>query len=260
MKKIILALASISFFWGCSNEKLAKNTIEISGNIKGLKKGTIYIQRVQDSTIINLDTLIFNGQSTFKSTFKLDQPEMLYMFLDRGTSRSEDNNLLFFAEPTKMTINSELDNFFAMTKVTGSKNHELYEEYKNIISKFNDQKLELIKNKITQIKTKKTISNSEYQQKEDAILKRRYFYAANFAKTHANKTLSPYIVITDIYDMNLKYLLEIQKAMTPEILNSKYGKKCSEYLKKTSSRRHIKYYFYFLEANRFGISKNYIPI
>lgn len=230
MNKILFALSTLLILTSCTDEKLPKNTIKITGNIKGLKKGTVYVQRVQDSTVINLDTIVFNGNSNFESTFKLEEPEMLYLFLDRGTSRSNDNNVLFFAEATQMTINTDLENFFATAKITGSKNHDLYEEYKNIITKFSDQQLELINQKLTLLKNKKPVSNTEFQTKEDALLKRRYLYAANFAKTHGNKHLAPYIVITDIYDMNIKYLQEVQKAISPEIKQSKYGKKCTEYI------------------------------
>jgi hypothetical protein len=60
---------------------------------------------------------------------------MLYLFLDRGVSNSLDNNIPFFAEQGKMNIETSLDFFTADAKITGSKNHELYEEYKEIIEK-----------------------------------------------------------------------------------------------------------------------------
>jgi hypothetical protein len=42
-----------------------------------------------------------------------------------------DNNLVFFAEPGNITIETSLD-FILHPKVSGSKNHDLYQEYKKI--------------------------------------------------------------------------------------------------------------------------------
>jgi hypothetical protein len=69
------------------------------------------------------------------SDIDLKSPEMLYLFLDRGVSNSLDNNLLFFAEPGNINIETKLDSFLYGAKITGSKNHELYEEYKKINSR-----------------------------------------------------------------------------------------------------------------------------
>ncbi len=154
---------------------------------------------------------------------------MLYLYVDRGASNSIDNNLLFFAEPGKMNIDTDLEFFLAKAKITGSKNQELYEQYKDIISKFNDQQLDYLKDELLALKAKKDISE-ENTKKQDALLKRRYLYAGNFALTNANYEVAPYIVLTDIYDINIKYLDTIAKSMSPKVAKSKYGKKLNDYL------------------------------
>lgn len=228
MHKFIIAICSLAIFASCSDKKTEGN-LEISGTIKGLKKGKLYIQRVQDTTLIALDTIVLNGKSTFESTIQLDSPEMLYLFLDRGVSNSVDNNLLFFAEPGKINIDTDLEFFLGKAKITGSKNQELYDQYKSIVSKFNDQQLELVKDELMALKNKTAVS-LENSKKQDAILKRRYLYAANFALTNADHEVAPYIALTDIYDMNLKYLDTIQKSMSPQVAKSKYGKRLNEFL------------------------------
>lgn len=229
MNKIIIALLSLTILTSCGEEKKSADTLEITGNIKGLKKGKLYIQRVQDTALVVLDSIILNGKSTFESTIKLDSPEMLYLFLDRGVSNSIDNNLLFFAEPGKMNIDTDLEFFLAKAKITGSKNQELYEQYKDIISKFNDQQLGYLKDELLALKAKKDIS-VENTKKQDALLKRRYLYAGNFALTNHDYEVAPYIALTDIYDINIKYLDTIAKSMSPKVAKSKYGKKLNEYL------------------------------
>ncbi|MFC4818049.1 MULTISPECIES: DUF4369 domain-containing protein [unclassified Flavobacterium] len=230
MYKLFIAVLSLTVLISCG-EKKAEGNLEITGNIKGLKKGKLYIQKVEDTTLIALDTIILNGSSAFKSHINLESPEMLYLFVDRGVTNSIDNNLLFFAEPGKINIDTDLDFFLADAKITGSKNHELYDKYKDIISKFNDQQLVLLKEQLMGLKGNKNYSEEANQKKQEALLKKRYLYAGNFALTNADKEIAPYIALTDIYDMQPKFLDRIHKAMTPEVAKSKYGKKFTEYLK-----------------------------
>lgn len=232
MYKYIVTIAALLFLGSCTEKELAANEVQITGNIKGFKKGKLYIQRVQDSTLVALDTIVLNGKSSFESTIKLDSPEMLYLFVDRGVSNSMDNNLLFFAEPGKINIDTNLEFFLAEAKITGSKNQELYDQYKDIISKFNDEQLELLKAQIIGNKGNKNYSAEENSKKQDALLKRRYLYAANFAMTNADHEVAPYIAITDIYDMQPRFLDSIHIKMTPKVASSKYGKKFTEFLKK----------------------------
>jgi hypothetical protein len=67
---------------------------------------------------------------------------MLYLFLDRG-GNSLDNNLLFFAEPGNINIETKLDSFLYELKSQDQKNQELYEEYKKI-TRFRDDNLTLL--------------------------------------------------------------------------------------------------------------------
>lgn len=229
MYKVIIAVASLAVFASCS-EKKSEGNLHITGNVKGLKKGKLYIQKVEDTTLVVLDTIILNGDSTFESNLTIESPEMLYLYLDRGVSNSPDNNLLFFAEPGNINIDTDLEFFLAKAKITGSKNQELYDQYKDIVSKFNEQQLEMVKDELIALKAKKTISEEESTKKQDALLKRRYLYAANFALTNADHEVAPYIALTDIYDMNIKYLDTIQKSMSPKVAQSKYGKKFKTFL------------------------------
>jgi hypothetical protein len=40
-----------------------KTNLHVTGNIKGLKTGTLYIQRVVDSTLVAIDTIVIDGSS-----------------------------------------------------------------------------------------------------------------------------------------------------------------------------------------------------
>ncbi|TDE04614.1 DUF4369 domain-containing protein [Flavobacterium hiemivividum] len=238
MKKSILAFVSLLLLASCAKNE-SKTNLHITGNIKGLKKGTLYIQRVVDSALVAIDTIAIDGSSAFESNIDLKSPEMLYLFLDRGVSNSLDNNLLFFAEPGNINIDTNLDSFLSGAKITGSKNQELYEEYKKISSRFRDDNLTLLEQKFNALKRNNTKAVDSLSARQDSNTKRRYLYVTNFAINHKDYEIAPYITLSDIYDINLKYLDTIQKSMTPKVAESLYGKKLTEYVTAVKAQEQI---------------------
>lgn len=228
MRKSIVLVLSTLFFFSCAEKKSEKNFV-LTGNIKGLKEGKLYIQRMKDTVLVAIDSIKISGDSHFTSEFDIQSPEMLYLFLDRGVSNSLDNNIPFFAEQGKMNIETSLDFFTADAKITGSKNHELYEEYKKVMSKFVDKDLELIQKKVMAYKENKTDEIAKIEEEQNGILKRKYLYSTNFAVNNGDYEVSPYVALAEIYDINLKYLDTIHKTMTPKVAKSLYGKKLTEY-------------------------------
>ena len=173
MNKSFLAFFLVILLVSCSEKKQTKDFL-LTGYIKGLKKGTLYIQRVKDTTLIALDTIKINGDSHFTSELDLKSPEMLYLFLDRGVSNSLDNNIPFFAEKGTMNLETSLDFFTADAKITGSKNQELYDEYKKVVSRFVDQDLTLIEKKFNAFKTKNINEVNRIEEEQKSITKRKY--------------------------------------------------------------------------------------
>jgi hypothetical protein len=229
MKNSIIAFVTLLLLASC-NKNESKTNLHITGNIKGLKEGTIYIQRVVDTALVAIDSIKIDGSSAFISDIDLKSPEMLYLYLDRGVTNSLDNNIMFFAEPGTINIDTNLDTFIASAKITGSKNQELYEEYKKINSQFNDENLALIEGKFKAIKSNNTKALDSINAKQDSNIKRKYLYATNFAVNNKDHEVSPYIALAEIYDINVKYLDTIQKSMTPKVANSLYGKKLTKYV------------------------------
>jgi hypothetical protein len=229
MKNSIIAFVTLLLLVAC-NKNESKTSLHLTGNIKGLKEGTLYIQRVVDTSLVAIDSIKIDGNSAFTSDIDLKSPEMLYLYLDRGVTNSLDNNIMFFAEPGTINIDTNLDTFIASAKITGSKNQELYEEYKKINSRFNDENLTLIEGKFNAIKSKNTKAIDSINARQDSNIKRKYLYATNFAVNNKDHEVSPYIALAEIYDINIKYLDTIQKSMTPKVANSLYGKKLTKYV------------------------------
>ena len=70
MKYSLAALAACLLIIGCSQKESDKN-LHITGNVKGLKKGTLYIQRIVDTTLVAIDTIVIDGDSHFTAELDL---------------------------------------------------------------------------------------------------------------------------------------------------------------------------------------------
>jgi len=204
--------------------------MHLTGNIKGLKKGTLYVQKVTNNKLIALDTIAIDGNASFETDIELQSPQMLYLFLDRGVSNSLDNNLLFFAEPGNIHIETNLENYIANAKVTGSTNQDLYYEFKKVDNRFQDEELDLIEKKFKALKSNNTSEALKITAKQESNIKRKYLFATNFAMNNKDHEVAPYLALTEIYDINIKYLDTIQKSMSPKVAQSLYGKKLTEYI------------------------------
>ncbi len=224
MKNLFLFAISLITLISCSDKKSDKNT-EITVNIKDLKTGTLILKKIKDTSFVNLDTIKIEGNSQFKINVELAEPEMLYLTLNRGTTNSMDNTLPFFASPGKINIETELEFFFAKAKITGSKNHDLYMDYQKIGRKFNEQQLSLTNLKFLSMKTKNQKKYDSIQSVQDNIIRRKYLFAVNFVINNKDYEVAPYVALTEIPNVSLKFMDTIQKSMPSKIANSMYGKK-----------------------------------
>jgi hypothetical protein len=76
----------------------------------------------------------------------------------------------------------------------------------------------------------------------NSILKRRYLYTVNFALNNKNLEVSPYILLSEAYDANIKYLDTVYNALDKPIKKSLYGKKLNELIKerKKNDKKSVK--------------------
>ncbi len=234
MKTPFIAFVTLILLSSC-NKKDTETNLHLTGNIKGLKSGTLYIQRVVDTTLVAIDTITIDGNSKFESDIEMKSPEMLYLFLDRGVSNSLDNNISFFGEAGTINIDTNLDQFLSGAKITGSKNQVLLEDYKKVNARFNDESLTLLEQKFNALKKNNTKAVDSLTAKQDSNTKRKYLYATNFAVNNRDYEVAPYIALSEIYDINIKYLDTIQKSMSPKVAQSLYGKKLTQYIAKIKS-------------------------
>ena len=199
--------------------------MHISGKVDGLRKGTLFLQKVVDSTLVDIDSIVVNGNPEFNFKTKIESPEIYYLYLNKDDGDTLNDRVMFFAEKGEITINTLLKTFESSAKVSGSENQELLQEYRKISRQFNAKNLEYIKAYINNAKSANDSRSSDSIQKEmDNLLKRRYLYALNFASTHGDNVIAPYIALTEVSDANIKYLDTVASKLTEEVKSSKYGK------------------------------------
>jgi hypothetical protein len=230
MKKIFIVVI-IALIASCSKSDNKTGNVELTGNIEGLKQGKLYIQQLKDTSLVIIDSIIISGESKFETKFQIEEPQMLYLSLDRGTTESIDNSIHFFAEPGKMKIETTLQGFYANAKISGSENQKVYEKYLKIKSNLNDENLDLLEKEIKNNVTKNVEITEEINNKRDKLTIRKYLYTANFALVNPKYEVSPYIALTEIPDANLKLLDTISKTLIPKVAKSKYGKRLKEWIK-----------------------------
>lgn len=216
----------------CSKKENEKGNLHLTGNIEGLGQGKIYIQKLKDTSLVIVDSIILKGKSNFDTYLQLDEPEMIYLFLDRGQTNSIDNNLNIFAEPGEMNISTTLKEFFASAKITGSKNHDLYNEFLNMRSQFTNKKMEIIEKEFKNQVTKSQKTADSIKEANQKLVRKKYLYVANFAVTHADKEVAPYLALTEIADIHVSFLDSIQNKLSPKIAKSKYSKMLKEHIEK----------------------------
>lgn len=219
---IIFALLIIS----CGKNKSGNMTVH--GSIDGLKKGTVYLQKLKDTLLVSVDSVQLNGESEFTLIDEVESPEMYYIQLDN----SEDKIIPFFGEKGEITITSKLDKFAFSAKVTGSSRHDLFNNHSEMIKKFNNKQLDLIKEKYeAQIDGNDSLL-SAVESNEKSLIRRKIYYITNFAVTHNNSEVAPYVALTELNYANIKLLDTVNNSLTKNIKKSKYGIELSKFIEK----------------------------
>ncbi|WP_298519963.1 DUF4369 domain-containing protein [uncultured Kordia sp.] len=214
----------------CGNDK--KGNLTISGNIDGLKEGTLFLQKIQDTTLVTIDSLVVNGDAHFTFNTTIEEPEVLYFYLSKKDFNDLNDRVEFFAEPGEMTFNTTLRRFVKDAKVTGSNNQKDLVTFKEYMTKYNTRELMLLRDGMDAQKEEDTKTVIEINDKIARYAKSRMQYILNYAITNGDKEISPYVVTTETYDANSRFLDTIYKRLTPKIAASKYGKKLKDLVEK----------------------------
>ena len=230
MKKIIVFIIVSIVVFACTKEK--KNTMLVRGEIENLKKGVLYLQKIKDTLLITVDSIFLDGVNTFTLTDEIESPEIYYLTLDRSPSRQ----ISFFGEKGTITIDTKLDKFVFGATINGLTNQQLLDEYNEMKNKFSGKRLDLIKADFDAKKSEDSLIIDSVQSQINNLIKRKYFYTANFAVIHSDNEIAPYLALTELYDANIALLDTINNSLSPKIRDSKYGKKLDSFITEIKSK------------------------
>lgn len=228
MKKISLLLIAVLTLISCSEKK---SNLIVNVNIKGLKKGTVYLQKIDDTLLVNVDSLEINGDPQFAFETYIESPQMMYLYLEKKDNSKYNDRLDFFAEEGEINITTSLDQFENDAVISGAKNQEKLMEYRKMMSKFNEANVNLIRENFEAQKAQNEEKLIELNTKYDRLLKRKYLYTVNFAINNKDLEIAPYLALSEVFDANIKYLDTIYTSLSKDVQDSKYGKDLEQYLK-----------------------------
>jgi hypothetical protein len=222
MKKALYLFTLLLIVASCEENDPAK-TMTVSGQVKGLKKGTLYLQHVPDTVLIIVDSLQINGDGNFSFKTELESPEIFYLYLNKKDNNDINDRITFFGEPGAITINTYWNTFDTQAEIKGSKTNDRYNEYLKTMSRFNKKNLEFMQASIGSMAPLDSVQLDSLQRLSDKNIQKGYAFALNFALNNLDSPLAPYIAVNEVSDANLKYLDSIHNSMSAEVATSKYG-------------------------------------
>lgn len=220
--------------FSCDNT--VDKSLTIQGTIKGMTKGTIYLEKLNDSVFKAVDSFFVQDNGKFKLQDALDSPEIYYI----KVKEKPDESILVFGEKGVITVNSKLDKISYSANVSGSSNHDLLSDYKKVITQFNNSRLDLFKANMEAEQAQNQTKLDSLEKVHKNLIRRRYLYTANFAVKHADKEIAPYLALTELYNANISLLDTVNNSLTNTIQESKYGKQLDRFISVVKKNEGVK--------------------
>ncbi|MDB4163995.1 DUF4369 domain-containing protein [Flavobacteriaceae bacterium] len=224
MKKLLI----ISFLFILTNCENNQNNMTVKVKIENFKKGNVYLQKISDSALINVDSIFVKKNESIILKYNIDSPELFYLNLDVSNI---ENRIEFFGEKGEINIDTSLEKFNSDFKISGSSSDSIYRDYLSVIKKFNNQKLDLIQLSFNLTKTELNDSLIKVQNQIKSLNKRQYLYNLNYTVSNGNSFISPLIAINEFSESGKIVLDTIKNSMSKQVLESKYGKIFSDIVK-----------------------------
>lgn len=220
MKKLLFIFIVIVSIISCKKE----NEMNLEATITGLKKGTVYLQKIKDSSLINLDSIIVNGQETLSLSTIVETPELFYLYVDKVDGTEYNDRVIFFGEKGEIKLSTHLDKINNKVSIKGSKNHQIYTKYQNSLKNINKQlgqaNLEFIKAQLNNDQE----SIVALDKKVSKLMRSKYLRSIQFALNNKRSSVAAYIGAREISEANVIYLDSIYNGLSKKAKNTIYGK------------------------------------
>ncbi|GFD81134.1 hypothetical protein KUL118_39960 [Tenacibaculum sp. KUL118] len=199
----------------------------VKGQIKGLKKGTLYLQKMKDTLLVSVDSMALLGDDKFILTDNVESPVIYYLTFDGNTT---DKHIMFFGEEGEITINDKVEEFGFKPEIKGSKNQEVMDEYRKINQRFMEQRLDFVKKEVEARQAQDEVQLEQVEADYKKMVRRRFLFSTNFAIANADSEAAPYIALSELYDANIQLLDTINNSLTDKVKNSEYGKRLQKFV------------------------------
>ncbi len=212
---------------GCATDT---DKMQLTGTVKGLKKGTLLLQKFEDTILVTVDSVIVDGSSDFAFSEKIESPEIYYLYVRLKDGTLRDDRITFFAENGPITIETNLKNFGSAAVVKGSANDSILKAYEKLRQRYVSKNLEYIEERFKNRKKNSDSIELDLNRKQEALIKSKYFTTINFALNNKDYEAAPYLILSEAYNSNVKYLDTVYNALDIKIKDSKYGKELKSFI------------------------------
>ncbi len=227
MKYFLLLLSVVLIFSACSDEK---ELMQLSGNVKGLKKGTLLLQKIEDTLLVSIDSVQIDGDPNFSFQAEVPSPEMYFLYLRLENGTLLDDRIPFFAEASEINIQTSLKKFGNDVKISGSENQEKLDEYRKLVRRFTDRNLDLIEESLKARQQGDDSLVTELQLQQNKLIASKYLATVNYALQQKDHEIAPYLMLSEVFDANIKYLDTVYTVLPQDIRHSKYGKELAGFI------------------------------
>lgn len=227
MKHTIAKLFLITLLVSCSSPK---KDMQVTVEVKNLKKGTLYLERVQDSVLVAVDSIFLGREEAVVLQADLDHPELFYIILNRNQTNDIDNRIPFFGHAGEISIQTTLDDYVTKAEVSGSPTQEIYNAYLRVIRQFNNEELDLLAAYLQAQVSQNSDSLTLVEQQTASLSKRKILFTVNFAVNNANSVVAPYLALSELPKVSKSFLDTIAASMSDDVANSRYGMLLTDFL------------------------------
>ena len=212
MKRLILFLILEGLIASCGKKE---KHFTIDGIIRGIDTGWIFLAKTNENEWIKVDsTQIANERFTF--TGEVQFPEMIYVKM-KGRQLSYP----FFLENSRIKVTLFHDSI-EKSIVTGSATNDTYREYLSRVEPL-EKKIDSV---YSEWKKAKETGNLTAMRKADSISgildEQMKYLMLDFAKSYHNTVVSPYLIISNVWQFDLPELESAAAVVDTDLNNSKY--------------------------------------
>lgn len=225
MKKILFPLAALALSLAACNST-PKYTI--NGTVEGEQEGNVYLLKYKGRTADTLGQApIKAGKFTLEGNVESTTNAYLVVEGKKGGTPILVENTVFTA-----TLNPE-DN--TLSKVEGTENQKILNEYLVISNELRKQESELYKEYTAAMQDKNEEKANEIRAKFDEADSLSAIKENALIKAHPDSYVAPYILASKMYNMDLEDLQEKYNELGANAKASEYGKLIGERIEKLSA-------------------------